>query len=111
MNMSSVNSEMSTSKHPQTDDSTEITNLMVANFLRCNCKYHQASLTHLLPAAEYANNSTDIDSIEISPLKTGLKSYPASLRAIVSKSKNQTFGAPLTSRLDSRHLCMTLYLH
>lgn len=43
LNMCGVHLKMSTSKHPQTDGSSEIMNRMVANFLRCYCNYPQTN--------------------------------------------------------------------
>ncbi len=41
MEIFSVKLKMSSSEHPQTDNSSEIMNRMVENYLRCYWNYHQ----------------------------------------------------------------------
>ena len=41
MELCGIQLKMSTSRHPQTDGSSEIMNRMIENYLRCYCNYHQ----------------------------------------------------------------------
>lgn len=48
--------KMSTSRHRQTDRSTEIMNRMIENYLRCYFSFHQSYWDTLLSSAEFAYN-------------------------------------------------------
>lgn len=63
---------MSTSKHPQTDGSTEIMNRMLANYLRCYCNYHMNNWDVLFSAAEFAYNSAHVDSLAMTSFEADL---------------------------------------
>ena len=57
MGLLGIKLKMSTSRHPQTDGSSEVMNRMVENYLRCYCSYRQDDWADLLPSAEFAYNS------------------------------------------------------
>lgn len=57
MELIGVQLKISTSRHPQTDGSSEIMNPMFKNYLRCYCNYKQDNCDELLPSAEFSYNS------------------------------------------------------
>lgn len=81
---------MSTSKLLQTDGSTEITNRMISNYLRCYCNYNQSNWAELLPAAEYTYNSAPVESMAISPFETDQGWQPASSLDLLSRRYSTT---------------------
>ena len=70
--------KMSSSRHPQTDGSSEIMNRLVENYLRCYCNYHQDNWDELLPAAEFAYNSAISEHLCMSPFEMDLGWNPKS---------------------------------
>ena len=78
MELCGVKLKMSTSRHPQTDGSSEIMNRMVENYLRCYCSYHQNDWDELLPAAEFAYNSAVSEDLGMSPFELDLGWIPKS---------------------------------
>lgn len=69
MALSDIQLKMSSSRHPQKDGASEITNCMVENYLQCFCSYYQDNWDKLLPAAEFANNSSVSEDLEMSPFE------------------------------------------
>lgn len=78
MKLSGIQLKMSSSRHPQTDGASEIMNRMVENYLRCYCSYHQDDWDELLPAAEFAYNSSVSEDLGISPFELDLGWIPKS---------------------------------
>lgn len=78
MELCGIKLKMSTSRHPQTDGSSEIMNRMVENYIRCYCSYHQNNWDELLPAAEFAYNSAVSEDIGMSPFEMDLGYLPKS---------------------------------
>lgn len=85
--------KVSTSRHPQTDGSTEIMNRMLGNYLRCYCSFHQHDWDKLLPSAEFSYNSAKVDSSKMSPFEADLGWQP--------KSPLELFGKQNNNRLQS----------
>lgn len=69
---------MSTSRHPQTDGSTEVMNRMIGNYLRCYCAFNQTNWDDLLTTAEFSYNSATVDSMTMSPFEADLGWKPRS---------------------------------
>lgn len=67
-----VTSQMSSTHHPQTDGSSEIMNRMLENYLRCYCSLRQDDWDELLPAAEFAYNSSKSDELQATPFEVDL---------------------------------------
>ena len=87
MELCGIQLKMSTSRHPQTDGSSEIMNRMIENYLRCYCNYHQDDWDELLPAAEFAYNSAVSEDIGMSPFELDLGWCPKSpLDSLVSSA-------------------------
>lgn len=74
---------LSTSHHPQTDGSSEIMNRMIENFLRCYCSHHQTDWDTLLTSAEFAYNSSRVESMGASPFELDLGWTPKSPLALL----------------------------
>lgn len=72
MHCCGIRLKMSTSRHPQTDGSTEIVNRMVGNYLRCYCSFKQNDWDSLLTSAEFAYNSAVVESMGMSPFEADL---------------------------------------
>eukprot|EP00737_Agarophyton_chilense_P003919 gb/GEZJ01004734.1/.p1 GENE.gb/GEZJ01004734.1/~~gb/GEZJ01004734.1/.p1 ORF type:complete len:294 (-),score=32.76 gb/GEZJ01004734.1/:75-956(-) len=72
MELCGIKLKMSTSRHPQTDGSSEVMNRMVENYLRCYCSYHQDDWDELLPAAEFAYNSAVSEDLGTTPFEMDL---------------------------------------
>lgn len=115
MNMFGGRLKTSTSKHFQTNVSTEIINLIVANFLRCYCNYHQTKLTNHLPAAENSHNSTTIENMRMIPFKANLEWQPASSPEMFRNNPKPTvqyvadFNAPLAFSIFDAKFAMKSY--
>ncbi len=77
MSLCGIKLEMSSSRHPQTDGSSEIMNRMVENYLRCYCSYHQKDWDELLASAEFAHNSAVSDEFGTSPFEVDLGWNPS----------------------------------
>jgi len=92
MELLGVQLKMSTSRHPQTDGSSEIMNRMVENYLRCYCNYHQNNWDELLPAAEFAYNSAVSEDMGMSPFEIDLGWNPKSPLDLLAspEDKNET---------------------
>lgn len=73
-----VTGKMSTSHHPQTDGQSEVMNRMVENFLRCYCALNQRNWDTLLPAAEFAYNSSLSEDLGMTPFEVDLGWQPKS---------------------------------
>lgn len=78
MSRCGVKLRMSTSRHPQTDGSTEIMNRMIGNYLRCYCAHHQRDWDSLLPSAEFAYNAARVESMNMTPFEADLGWLPKS---------------------------------
>ena len=78
MEMLNIKLNRPTSYHPQTDGSSEIMNRMVENYIRCYCSYNQDDWDDLLPAAEFAYNSSVSESLGMSPFELDLGWNPKS---------------------------------
>jgi hypothetical protein len=63
---------MSTSRHPETDGSSEIMNRTIENYLRCYCCYRQNDWDELLPHTEFAYNSAVSEELGMSPFESDL---------------------------------------
>ena len=64
-----VKHSLSTAFHPQTDGQTERLNQTLEQYLRCYVNHEQNNWVTLLPAAQWAYNSSDNESIGMSPFK------------------------------------------
>lgn len=78
MKLCGVKLKMSSSRHPQTDGSSEIMNRMIENYLRCYCNFHQNNWDELLPGAEFAYNSAITEDLGMSPFEADLGWKPKS---------------------------------
>ena len=85
MELCGVQLKMSTSRHPQTDGASEIMNRMVENYLRCYCSYHQDNWDELLPAAEFAYNSSVSEDLGMSPFELDIGWNPKSALDFVTE--------------------------
>lgn len=93
MDLCDIQTKMSTSHHPQTDGSSEITNRMIENYLRCFCDHNQQDWDRLLTSAEFAYNSSDIPHMNISPFELDIGWKPKSpLELLSSRSDYSTEG-------------------
>ena len=79
--------KMSTSRHPQTDGSSEVMSRMIENYLCCYCSYHQDDWDGLLPAAEFAYNSAVSDDLGMTPFEMDLEQNPKSPLDMLSGSE------------------------
>jgi hypothetical protein len=77
MDLCGIKLKMSTSRHPQTDRSSEIMNRMIENYLRCYCCYRQNDWDELLSYAEFAYNSAVSEELGMSHLKLILVGFPS----------------------------------
>ena len=105
MELCGVKLKMSSSRHPQTDGSSEIMNRMVENYLRCYCNYHQNDWDELLPGAEFAYNSSISEDLGMTPFEIDLGWNPKSPLDLVttSSTSNETlsdFKERLKATLD-----------
>lgn len=87
MDLCGVKLKMSTSRHPQTDGSSEIMNRMLENYLRCYCSYRQDDWAELLPSAEFAYNSAISEDLGTSPFEVDLGWCPRSPLDLLSGSR------------------------
>ena len=78
MKLCGIRCQMSSSHHPQTDSVSEIMNRMVENYLRCYCSLRQDDWDLLLPAAEFAYNSSESRDLSASPFEIDLGWKPKS---------------------------------
>jgi hypothetical protein len=62
-----IKRKMSTAFHPQTDGQVERFNQTMESYLRCYVNYEQNNWVELLPLAQYAYNSSDIETFGVSP--------------------------------------------
>lgn len=69
---------MLTSRHPQTEGSTEIMNLTIENHLRCYCAFIQDNWDKLLCSAKFAYNSAQVNAMEMTPFEADLGWPPKS---------------------------------
>lgn len=90
MSLCDIKTKMSTSHHPQTDGSSEITNRMIENYLRCFCSHNQDDWDSLLTSAEFAYNSSDIVHLSISPFELDIGWKPKSPVELLSGSTNSS---------------------
>lgn len=58
--------KMATSRHSQTDGSTESMNRMIGSYLCCSCAQNRQHWKRLLNSAEFANNSDRVETMKIS---------------------------------------------
>ncbi len=70
--ISGVKLKMSSSRHLQTDDSSEIMNQMDENYLRFYYNYHKNDWDESLPGAEFACNSALSEDMGMTPFEVGL---------------------------------------
>lgn len=89
MHCCGIQLKMSTSRHPQTDGSTEIMNRMIGNYLRCYCAFHQTNWDTLLTSAEFAYNSAKIESLGMSPFEADLGWKPRAPLDIISSRDDE----------------------
>ncbi len=73
-----VRLKMSSSRHPQTDGSSEIMNIMISNYLPCYCNCRETDWVDLLPSAEFAYNSAESEELRISPFELDFGWVPKS---------------------------------
>jgi hypothetical protein len=88
MDLYGIKLKMSTSRHPQTDGSSEIMNRMLENYLRCYCSYRQDDWAELLPSAEFAYNSALSEDLGVSPFEVDLGWCPRSPLDMLSGSRS-----------------------
>jgi hypothetical protein len=88
MDLCGVKLKMSTSRHPQTDGSSEIMNRMLELYLQFYCSYRQDDWAELLPSAEFAYNSAVSEDLGISPFEVDLGWCPRSPLDLFSGSSN-----------------------
>lgn len=86
MELCGVKLKMSSSRHPQSDGSSEIMNRMIENYLRCYCNYHQDNWDELLPSAEFAYNSSISQDLGMTPFEAELGWNPKSPLDLISGS-------------------------
>ncbi len=86
MELSAVKLKISSSRHPQTNVSSEIMNRMVQNYLRCYCNYHQNDWDELLPGAEFSYNSSLSEDLGMTPFEVDLGWNSKSPLDLVSSS-------------------------
>ena len=99
MKLCGVELKMSTSRHPQTDGSSEIMNRMVENYLRIYFNYHQDNWDELLPGAEFAYNSAVTEDLGMSPFELDLGWIPKSASDFISGGQvSNQFVADFKSR-------------
>ena len=84
MELCGVKLKMSTSRHPQTDGTSEIMNRMIENYIRCYCSYNQDNWDELLPSAEFSYNSAVSEDLGMSPFELDLGWIPKSPLDFVS---------------------------
>lgn len=68
--------KLSTAFHPQTDGQTERLNQTLEQYLRSYVSWKQDDWVELLPMAQWAYNSSDIESIKMSPFKANFGMDP-----------------------------------
>lgn len=69
MKLCNVQLKLSTTRHPQTDGSSEVMNRLVENYLRSYCSYPQDDWENLLLSAEFAHNSAVTEDLGVSPFE------------------------------------------
>ena len=72
MKLCGTRCQISSNHHRQTDGVSEIMNRMVENYLRCYCFLRQDDWNLLLPAAEFAYNSSESKDLSAFPLEIDL---------------------------------------
>ncbi len=70
--------EISSSQHPQTDGSSEMTSRTLSTYLRCYCNFRQNDWVDLLRSAEFGYNSAVNKELEISSFEVDLGCFPKS---------------------------------
>lgn len=90
MNRCGIQLKMSTSRHPQTDGSTEIMNRMVENYLRCYCAFHQNNWDQLLTSAEFAYNSAEVATMKMTPFEADIGWNPKSPLDAITPTTDDT---------------------
>lgn len=98
-----IRSKMSTSRHPQTDGFTNIMNLIVENYLRCYCSYHQMDRDVLLTTGKFAYNSSTLVSHGKSPFELDIGWCPSSPLDFLSERSDSSVQsvADLSARLKA----------
>lgn len=81
---------MYTSHHPQTDGLAKVMNRVVEFFIRCYCALNQKDWDCLLPAAEFAYNSSVSDDLGMAPFEVVLGWKPKSPEDLLSSSESTT---------------------
>ena len=71
-----IDSKLSTSFHPETDGSTEQANVVMEQYPRRFCNYHQDNWAELLPSAGFAANNTHSVSINYTPFLANSGQHP-----------------------------------
>jgi hypothetical protein len=69
-------SNMSSSRHPETDGVTERVNIMYSQLLRYFCSYDSLRWTNMLPLVEFAYNATRPLGIEHTPFEANFGFSP-----------------------------------
>jgi hypothetical protein len=87
MDLCDVKLNISTSRHPQTDFSSDIVNLMLEDYLRRYFSYRQDDWADLLLSAEFAYNSAVSDDLGMSPFEVDLGWCPRSPLDLLSGSR------------------------
>lgn len=93
---------MSTSHHPQTDGSSEITNRMIENFLQCFCDHIQNNWDTYLTFAEFSYNLANIEHMNMSPFELDLRWKPKSPIELLGRHDSSVEAvADIRTRLSS----------
>lgn len=85
MTLCGIDQKLSSSRHPQTDGAAEIMNRLIGNYLRCYCARHQRDWDDLLAPAEFAYNSSNVESMGVTPSEADIGWNPRSPLDIMSK--------------------------
>lgn len=90
MSRCGIQLKMSTSKHQQTDGSTEIMNRILGNYLRCYCSFQQRDWDRLLTSADFAYNFARVQSMGMTPVEADLGWQPRSPLDLLSSTTNDS---------------------
>lgn len=88
MDLCGIKLRIASSRHTQTDGSTEIMNRMAANYLRCYCSYQQDDWENFSSSAESAYNSSRNESLQMTPFEVNLGWNPRSPLNVMCKSQD-----------------------
>lgn len=79
MELSLIQLKMSSRRHPVTNGASEVMNCIVETYVRCYCLYNEDDWDLLLPAAEFAYNSSVSEDLGISSFYLDLGWNPKSV--------------------------------